>query len=145
MLPIEGVRIMPHCFRAAEYQKQCLKIIRFHFPKQQSFRFQNHSLPPFSLPGNTPCLPYDAARYEEADAVLLSYSSSPMPALPEGKNASSVNIPAALCGAFGAYSFSGILPVNIPKMGGDYTFTEETLYERGTIQSTTPASVPRAS
>ena len=90
-------------------------------------------------------LPYDAARYEEADAVLLAYSSSPMPALPEGKNACSVNIPAALCGAFGAYSYSGILPVNIPKMGGDYTFTGETLYERGTIRSTTPASVPRAS
>ena len=76
-------------------------------------------------------LPYDAARYEEADAILVSYSSSPMPELPEGKSTYSANIPAAICGAFGEYSFSGILPVNIPKMGEDYTFTEEMLYERG--------------
>lgn len=45
--------------------------------------------------------------------------------------AAEANIPAAICGAFGEYSFSGILPVNIPKMGEDYTFTEEMLYERG--------------
>ena len=76
-------------------------------------------------------LPYDAARYEKADAILISYSSSPMPELPEGKNTYSVNIPAAICGVFGEYSFSGILPVNIPKMDEDYTFSDETLYERG--------------
>ena len=57
MLPIEGVRIMPHGFRVAEHQKQCLIIIRVHFPKQQSFRFQNHSLLSLSHCSHTPCLP----------------------------------------------------------------------------------------
>ena len=44
MLSVESIRVMPHGFRVTKHQKQRLKIIRLHFPKHQSFRFQNHVL-----------------------------------------------------------------------------------------------------
>ena len=58
-------------------------------------------------------LPYDAGRYTDADAILVTWGSYPMRELPEGKAARSVNIPAAICGAFGEYTFSGTVPVAI--------------------------------
>ncbi len=61
-------------------------------------------------------LPYDAARYLEADAVLITFGSYIMRELPQGKTAYSVNIPAAICGAFGEYEFTGASPVQIPEM-----------------------------
>ena len=61
-------------------------------------------------------LPYDAARFPEADAVLIAYGP---------------NIPAAIYVAFGGSVPSGKLPVNIPKLNSDYTYSDEILYERG--------------
>ena len=75
-------------------------------------------------------LPYDAARYQEADAIVLTYGSMPMKELPKGEKGCSVNIPAAICGIFGEYPFAGTLPVDIPKME-NYHFTDEILYKRG--------------
>ena len=75
-------------------------------------------------------LPYDVARYQEADVLVLTYGSTPMAALPEGKQAWSANIPATICGIFGEFEFTGKLPVNIPRLGENYSFTEEILYSR---------------
>ncbi|MCR5788517.1 MAG: penicillin binding protein PBP4B [Lachnospiraceae bacterium] len=75
-------------------------------------------------------LPYDAARYQEADAIVLSYGSSAMKELPKEKEGYSVNIPAAICGVFGEYEFTGSLPINIPKLDDQYGFSEEILYPR---------------
>ena len=78
-------------------------------------------------------LPYDAARFTEADAMLLAYCSSPMRAVPpetgEG-SAYAPNLPAALCACFSAGTVQGKLPVNLPAMNERYELTEETLYQR---------------
>ena len=76
-------------------------------------------------------LPYDTARYSAADAILAAYGSYPMRALPEGKECYSVNIPAAICGIFGEFECTGILPVDIPALDENYMFTDENLYSRG--------------
>ena len=70
-------------------------------------------------------LPYDAVRYPDADAVVLSYGSAQLNEPPKGKQAFSVNIPAAICGIFGEYEFSGQLPVRLPALNPDYTFSQE--------------------
>ena len=70
-------------------------------------------------------LPYDAVRYPDADAVVLSYGSALLNEPPKGKQAFSVNIPAAICGIFGEYEFSGQLPVRLPALNPDYTFSQE--------------------
>ena len=75
-------------------------------------------------------LPYDVARFQEADAILAAYGATAMAALPEGKATYSVNLPAAICGIFGEYEFTGKLPVGIPKLDENGHFTEELLYER---------------
>ena len=73
-------------------------------------------------------LPYDVARFTDADAILVTYGSTPMNELPGEKEAYSVNIPAAICGIFGEYEFTGRLPIAIPKLDQDYQFTEEILF-----------------
>ena len=75
-------------------------------------------------------LPYDVARFPEADAILASYGAVAMTVLPEGKATYSVNLPAAICGIFGEYEFAGTLPVNIPMLDENGRFTTENLYER---------------
>ena len=75
-------------------------------------------------------LPYDAARFSDADAIILTYGSTPMRELPKGKESYAVNIPAAVCGIFGEFTFTGSLPVDIPKLDEKYQFTEEILYSR---------------
>ena len=75
-------------------------------------------------------LPYDVARFPEADAVLASYGAVAMTAIPEGKATYSVNLPAAICGIFGEYTFTGKLPVNIPALDEGGHFTDQILYER---------------
>lgn len=42
-----------------------------------------------------------------------------------------VNLPSAICAAFGEYTPSGILPVDIPTVDNNYEFTEEILYPEG--------------
>lgn len=76
-------------------------------------------------------LPYDAARFTDADAVLLIYGSSPMRAVPtetgEG-SAYAPNLPAALCACFGVGEPVGRLPVNIPALNEDYGISGDILY-----------------
>ena len=76
-------------------------------------------------------LPYDTARFQNADAIVVSYGSVAMKEIPEGKSAYSANLPAALCGVFGEYTFCGTLPVNIPQLDDQYQYTDEILYDRG--------------
>ena len=65
-------------------------------------------------------LPYDTARYPQADAILACYNAKKMPMLPAA-------IYTALCGN----KASGKLPVNIPKLDAQYHYTGEMLYKRG--------------
>ena len=86
-------------------------------------------------------LPYDCARYQLSDAILLAYMSSGTGTDPtarneyENANAYNANIIAAVEIIFGKQSPEGTLPVNIPKVAdnGDGTvhYTDELLYERG--------------
>ncbi len=77
-------------------------------------------------------LPYDAARYQSADAILLTYGSSGITD-PSDKLAAYVpNLEAGMRCAFGEFEPTGTLPVTIPSVGDDWLFTDEVLYERGT-------------
>ena len=76
-------------------------------------------------------LPYDAACYPEADALLLTYGSSAMRAVPADSGASSAyvpNLPAALCACFGAIEPQGVLPVDLPALDDAFHITDEILY-----------------
>jgi beta-N-acetylhexosaminidase len=59
-------------------------------------------------------LPYDAARFPEADAVLLTYWGSAMRELLAEGSSWSANLPAGLLACFGAGEPGGRLPVDIP-------------------------------
>ncbi|MBQ1532457.1 MAG: hypothetical protein IIZ57_09970 [Solobacterium sp.] len=62
-------------------------------------------------------LPYDAARFNKADAVLLTYGSSYMPELTENPYTGQMpNLPAALCACFGMSEVTGRLPVKLPQL-----------------------------
>ena len=78
-------------------------------------------------------LPYDAARFPEADAMILTYCSSTMRALPPGSgegSAYSPNLAAAIVACFEGEECTGKLPVNIPKLNEEYKISDEILYER---------------
>ncbi|MBR2764500.1 MAG: penicillin binding protein PBP4B, partial [Blautia sp.] len=81
-------------------------------------------------------LPYDVARFQAADAIVVTYGSLPMPEMPAGNQTCSPNIPAAMCGIFGGYEFAGQLPINIPKLDENYHFTDEILYARAVRSDT---------
>ena len=81
-------------------------------------------------------LPYDAARFPDADAILLAWGSKGMsedPRTAQGPVASyGPNLPAALYLAFtGDQTPMGKLPVNIPALNGNYQYTSSVLYPRG--------------
>ncbi|MCR5134944.1 MAG: glycoside hydrolase family 3 protein [Clostridiales bacterium] len=84
-------------------------------------------------------LPYDAARYQEADAIVLAYMGAGLDTDPTGGKtgaaACNANTAAALDVIFGASPAQGTLPVAVPKISangdGSYSYTEEILYERG--------------
>ena len=77
-------------------------------------------------------LPYDTARYTEADAVLACFLARGMPALPaEGGPQYGPNLPAALFTAFGGNKPAGRLPVNIPALNSLGQPTDEMLYPCG--------------
>ena len=65
-------------------------------------------------------LPYDAARFPDADAVLLTYWGSAMPELPAEGGAWSANLPAGLLACFSLCSTEGKLPVDIPALDEQY-------------------------
>ncbi|MCR5420535.1 MAG: glycoside hydrolase family 3 protein [Lachnospiraceae bacterium] len=86
-------------------------------------------------------LPYDAALYPDADAVLLAYLGSGLDIDPTERNenpesmpARNANIAAAIETAFGANTPVGKLPVNIPVIeeqpDGTLSYGEDCLYER---------------
>ena len=78
-------------------------------------------------------LPYDAACFPEADAILLAYSSSVIRGmLPDSGEGSAYtpNLPAAICAALGAVTPGGKLPVNIPALDEAYHLTDAILYPR---------------
>lgn len=97
-------------------------------------------------------LPYDAARFQAADAIILAYSSKSMnedPRVTPGAAQYGPNIPAAVYTIFDrAGSPTGQLPVRIPALNANHYFTSATLYERCYSQSysflPTPSAVPSA-
>ena len=77
-------------------------------------------------------LPYDAARFPDADAILLTYASSPMSAIvtDDGPQPSyAPNLPCALYACFGEGTPGGRLPVNIPSLDENYQYTDEVLFQ----------------
>ena len=77
-------------------------------------------------------LPYDAACYPKADAILLTYGSSKMATAPTAESGDGSawvpDLPAGICAAFGAVEPAGQLPVDLPKLDADYHLTDELLY-----------------
>lgn len=79
-------------------------------------------------------LPYDAACYEEMDAVLCGYQPYGSAHDEEGNGPFNLNVAVAICTAYNQFVPSGTLPVNVPKVevkDGAVTFLDEYLYERG--------------
>ena len=75
-------------------------------------------------------LPYDAARFPEADAILLTYWGSAMRKLPAEDSTWSANLPAGLLACFGLSQVEGKLPVNIPSLDEQYKPMEDILFPR---------------
>lgn len=85
-------------------------------------------------------LPYDSARYQDADAIVLAYMGSAMGTDPtergdENAGAYNANVIAALAAIFGVVSPQGTLPVNVPVLSEDesgvLSVTDQILYPRG--------------
>ncbi len=76
-------------------------------------------------------LPYDAARFPDADAILLTYWGSIMQELPAEDRSWSAMLPAGLLACFGQCEAKGVLPVNIPALNEEYQPVGEILWERG--------------
>lgn len=87
-------------------------------------------------------LPYDAARYQDSDAIMLAYMGAGINIDPTEKSDSSsgllaynANIIEVMDMIFGECSPQGKLPVNIPEIvvgnDGTISYGENTLYERG--------------
>ncbi|MCR5128180.1 MAG: glycoside hydrolase family 3 protein [Lachnospiraceae bacterium] len=78
-------------------------------------------------------LPYDAGRFTNADAILLSYCSGVMRTIPavSGQGSAYVpNLPAALCACFSDGVPTGVLPIDLPAVDANYNLTDRILYER---------------
>ena len=87
-------------------------------------------------------LPVDAARFQEADAIVCAYQSSGVGVDPtertkgsENVGAFNANIPAAIRAIFGASDLPGKLPIDIPVLtknaDGAWGYGDEILYPRG--------------
>lgn len=88
-------------------------------------------------------LPYDLARYGEADALLACYNARGMTEMPDftkpDRSQYGPNIPAALYTIFGGSKPSGRLPVNIPALDGNYKYKSEYAYKKGDGMVKSPA------
>ena len=73
-------------------------------------------------------LPYDAARFPDADAILLTYWSSVMRELPAEGKPWSANLPAGLLACFGVGEAGGRLPVSIPALDDSYRPVSEIIW-----------------
>ena len=76
-------------------------------------------------------LPYDAARYQKADALIVTYGSARMMETAESGKSVSPNLPGAICAVFGEFTPGGTLPVSIPALNEEYKFSKDILYPRG--------------
>ena len=87
-------------------------------------------------------LPVDAARFQNADAIVCAYLSAGFGVDPTARTSGSenvgafnANVPAALRAIFGAADMPGTLPINIPRLekdpDGTWTYRDEILYQRG--------------
>ena len=87
-------------------------------------------------------LPYDSARYTDADAIVLTYMGAGLGVDPteradksNDRAAYNANVIAAYEAVFGGFEPSGTLPVNIPVIeeapDGNVLYGSEYLYERG--------------
>ena len=81
-------------------------------------------------------LPYDAARFEKADAIMIAYLARSMPVDPGDKTTGITqygpNMPVALYMMFSEDDApTAKLPINIPKLDDEYNYTDAVLYERG--------------
>ncbi len=95
-------------------------------------------------------LPYDAARFPEADAIILCYGAKAMSEDPRVSSGSikryGPNLPACLYLMFsGDESPSGRVPVDIPALTESYGFSSRILFERGfglRYEAVTPVPPP---
>ena len=81
-------------------------------------------------------LPYDAARYPEADAIIAAYNPTGSRKLVTEDTEETTynyapNIPAALRMIFDGTPMTGTLPVNVPALTADFAFADEILYPAG--------------
>lgn len=81
-------------------------------------------------------LPYEAAAYQDADAIMISYGYKLLSQVPDNLNGKNPdygpNIPAAICAAYGGFVPSGYLPVDIPAIDtASYRYSDKVLYELG--------------
>ena len=81
-------------------------------------------------------LPYDLARYRDADAALACYLAKGMTEKPGDfsgtTKAYGPNLIAAVYTVFGGSKPTGKLPVNVPELDSQYQYTDALLYKRGT-------------
>lgn len=78
-------------------------------------------------------LPYDVARFTDADSITLAYLAKGMEKLPDFNTETvtyGANIPASIYMLFKDIP-SGKLPVNIYKLDKSFNYTNEILFERG--------------
>ena len=80
-------------------------------------------------------LPFDAARYQTADAIVLAWAYNSMSENPGAAESTGLeggpNMPAALYLMLTGEAPTGKLPVNVPKVDDTYQYTSETLYPGG--------------
>ena len=80
-------------------------------------------------------LPYDAAHYTAADAVVIAYGARGMSEDPRDRDGGvsqyGPNVPAALYLILSGREMTGTLPVSIPKIDENGRFTDEILYPAG--------------
>ena len=80
-------------------------------------------------------LPYDAARYQDADAIMLGYMTAGMDVDPATGGAYNANLQVAISLMFGDGAPAGKLPVAIPAIqvleNGSIAYTDQIIYERG--------------
>lgn len=81
-------------------------------------------------------LPYDVARFQKADAIMIAYLPCSMPVDPGDKVKEMLeygpNMPVALYMMFSEDDApTAKLPINIPKLDEEYNFTNTVLYARG--------------
>lgn len=96
-------------------------------------------------------LPYDVARFQKADAIMIAYLPRSMPVDPGDKvkemQEYGPNMPAALYMMFSKDDApTAKLPINIPKLDEEYNFTNTVLYARGfglTYETEEPSTQPQ--